>query len=83
MFSNSDKDNIVKLVEHFRKYGIIKKSIISFNDVEEASDIIDSANLDAKYEKDLNPDFYDKDLDEHFSKKVVERENFMIEYHDE
>lgn len=83
-FSNSDKKKIVKLSEHFNRYGIIDRGVDSFEEYDRLEEIIDEANKGAKYEKELNPDFYDENLEQELQDKDYERINFMVnDYYNE
>lgn len=79
MISNQDKRQIEELRKHFQRFGVVETEVDSFKKGDNLETIIKEANEVAKYERELNPDFYDAELEKEMSKQVYKRTNFMID----
>lgn len=63
--SKRDKNKLIEIQKYFIKIGVIEKPETSFDEQskEELEEILQQAVLTAKSEKELNPDYYNMDLD--------------------
>lgn len=63
MLNDNDRKLIDKIVAHFRDNGIIRdESDDSFTPIGTTQEILNEAYELAKYEKELNPNFYNEDV---------------------
>lgn len=65
----SDIKAISHLYEEFSSTGVIERQVSERNSqsLEELNAIVQEAAANAKYERDLNPEYYDRELDESLS----------------
>lgn len=68
MINKNDKELIDKLVDHFEKSGVINNELDnSFVDADNFDTILEEAVEMAKSEKELNPNFYNENIDKDFA----------------
>lgn len=79
MISRSDKRLVKNLVSHFEKHGVIEREDDFFSPDVDVDEILTEAYEVAKFEKDLNPDFYDEELEEEMSERFESAENPLVE----
>lgn len=70
MLNKKDRDLIAKLVQHFEANGVISRKEDSFDGSDTYEVILEEAYKGAKYERELNPKFYNQEVHEELDEGV-------------